>query len=170
MALDNTRMKEIDLIYAEAFTHAVSSLEMETRKAVLLSWRKIVSTEKAYLLVTEGGSERIRNNIFSDSILTDFVLQFTYVFMSMWSAEPEEVKSFIQKIAVNLSQTMGGPNKTVDENYAATPKDITGRMSTQEDIISLLSNNTWLLLIVVSSIFMTFTQVDILARGAGAKE
>jgi hypothetical protein len=106
------------------------------------------------MMVTEQGVADLTKSVFSDQILTDFVVTLTTSFFLRWAPSVEEKESLIELTASALSVHMGGMEKFVAE-YRAVPQRVGGRFSTPTDIRSLLTANAWLLVLVLAPQYMT---------------
>jgi hypothetical protein len=167
--ISSERMTEIGAIYREAFVHCVNMLNLETRQGILTRFRSIVTVEKPYMMVNEAGLKEKIKQIFASAALTDFIFQFSFVFNSRWAAGIKERCEFTEIIARNSSVMMGSHSQDPEISYFGMPAENKGNLVTYSDAFGVLTNNNWLLMLVLSSVFLTYQEIDTLI-GLGAKQ
>jgi hypothetical protein len=155
-AITHVEMKEVERIYVEAFHHTFDNFANQLQVDLAIFWVNIVAAEKPYLMIREDGVVRMRDMIFSNKTYTDFVLQFTYVFFSRWSATTEERNRFIEIIANSISSHLGSTIANPLNEYNGMPPEVIGRLASQNDAIQLLTVNGWLLVLVLAPVFMSY--------------
>lgn len=155
MTTPSEHMKLVGAIYNDAFEHCFENLAADKQPKVASFWVTLVAVRKPYLMVTENGMKELTREIFTDASLSDFVLAFTSTFFMFWSADDAEKERLIDVMASSLSTDLGGIAK-FDSNMRAMPRQASNHLASPKDIKALLVANSWILVLVLASTFMTY--------------
>lgn len=150
--LDSTEMELVGTLFQEAIDFLFQSANEKTKKNVLPFMIKRILGDVPTVQMSPNGVKELRNEVYNNVEIRDFLLNLSFVFFSRWAASDEKVLSLAANLARGLSQgTFVGDNIAV----SAVPDEVSNRLSKREDVFNLLASNQWLICVIMMPLFMS---------------
>lgn len=139
-------------IFQESYLHVMNNYDQESKKAAVVFAAEIILRYKPYMMLTPDGVAHMQDLVFKKEANRDFVLMLAFTFFSRFSEGNEPVT----QLAGNLTQgvcinTMG--------NWDAVPKDISERLATPTEVLDILINNRWFMVLLLLQLFINIEDV-----------
>lgn len=111
----------------------------------------------AYALVALDGIPDFVDLVFSTVVIRDIVLELQFEFFARWGEGESKITALVDSLSVSL----GIDDKQSD--YSAMPKAYRDHLANVSDVKEVLSNNKWLLTLVLLKLYGTEV-VDVLKK------
>lgn len=127
---------------------AILSQRGEDARIVLQSYvANLISAEKPYLWVTPAGLAHVIKQVFEDPDITDFAFMLQYHFFLRWATSAQKFTDLVDVLSWSCSPTAGVKDNTKD--ISAVPGVHQQRLATREDVVELLTVNTWMVCLLL---------------------
>ncbi len=150
--LDSTEMELVGTLFQEAVDFLFQSSNDKTKKNVLQFMIKRILGDIPTVQMSPNGVKELRNEVYNNIEVRDFLLNLSFVFFSRWAASDAQVLALAANLARGLSQgTFVGENIAV----SAVPDEVLNRLAKREDVFNLLASNQWLICVIMMPLFMS---------------
>ncbi|EKD22609.1 MAG: hypothetical protein ACD_84C00038G0006 [uncultured bacterium] len=152
--LNTNEMQEAAEVFVEAFGHVLGNFLGDSKSEIKKFAAELILREKPYMMVTEEGIPRIQQMVFIREDYRDFIFTLHYTFFARWGHSANAVDGLIGNIARGVALS----NLTT---YSAMPKELATRLPTEENAISILKANNWLVIVMLIQLFVTLSESDL---------
>ncbi len=153
-------LTNIDITFKEALEQTISNYAEKARLEISALILHICGEIRPYIVVTEAGAETLADKIFTNDLYRDFIFNLLFNFCPRLSfkdtnnefADLINVFSFTLAVgdAVKTSQV-----RDTNTSINKLPTEITSRLPNSEMIKRLLSNNKWLMMVLLINMYVS---------------
>jgi hypothetical protein len=152
-------MEEVADVLREAFLAVFQNLDPEHQTAITDFWKNHLKTSRPTMMVTEQGLVDYSRSVFGNDLRRDFVMQFTSTFFFMWGADNDTRLALMKNLAHTVSADLG-VYLVKPSMVRGMPKENAARLKEVPDAIEVLSSNSWLAVMIMSTMFMTYRMFE----------
>lgn len=155
--LTHDQMEIIGQLFQEANGFCWEGAGENTKKQMIPFLINRIAADVTPAMMTPTGINRLREQVFGNAQIRDYILKLSYVFFSRWAVSDTAVKALAANLSRGLSQT---PYDIEEKSAPVTPEDIMKRLGKREDIHLALISNPWLMIVVMIPLFISAAAFD----------
>lgn len=152
LGLPAEQMEIIGQLFQEANGFCWDGAGEETKKQMVPFLVNRISADVTPAMMTPKGLIKLRDEVFKNEHIRDFIMKLSYVFFGRWAASEAHVHALAHNLSRGLSQT---PYDVEEKSTVITPKEITDRLGKRTDIHNALISNPWLMIVVMIPLFIS---------------
>lgn len=153
IGLSPADMEVVGRVFREAEEETAACFLDDEVAARILDFRYHLAVGfNPHTAVSANGLGMLRGMVFGHPDIMNFVLTLYGKFMMRWSSDENAQPKLHANLARGCSiETVGGDRPNGD--MVLTPKEIASRMSSRDDVLSLLNHNPWIAVLILSSLY-----------------
>jgi hypothetical protein len=153
MALDAVDWVEIGQVFKDSLDHVLKNakaLEQKSQERIIHFVYHNALYGKPFMLVTPMGVKNLVENVFSDVIVRDFVLQLSFVFYSRWGTDNAKYSQLAETLAFAVSADVEplGISGTASVPCSIPPAVLADLPKT-DGVRATLASNKWLSVVLL---------------------
>ena len=143
------RMVEAATVLQDSYQHVLNNIPAAGRESIIQFVAKLILSEKPYMLITPEGLSHISELVFSNDPYRDFIFTLSFTFFARFGGPDTDITGLAENLARGAAQV--SPNREGN----AIPNQIANRLIEAVDIVPILINNRWLMMILLIQLFIT---------------
>lgn len=177
MATDNTNGYEIRpsteyffAAFKDAFNHTWSKFLADDQKTEIVTFlTNDVTAFAMYMAFTVDGVRQLREQVFTNANVRDFILGVASAFYARISRMETEWAMLCERLVNSYSAGSHAVTDAVKDDYVAMPDPIAERMPDSKDVRGFIFSNRWLVVLCMIDQCITLGDV-ILLQPPGKKQ
>lgn len=144
-------MKEVGEVFIDAFSRELTvwSKVVQGRLDEFISESVKLQSHSAF--ITTDGIEKIRNDVFADLTISDFVQSVSFRFFSFWGRSKEGIDELCALLALAATQPVYDDS---DNSEVLLPDEYSERYKPEAEVFKLLKDNRWLVIVFLMRLFI----------------
>jgi hypothetical protein len=116
--------------------------------------RTMVIESRHVALITTNGIEEIRNALFKEEVVSDFIQSLSYRFFAYWGKNKVGIGQLCEVLSVALTQPTEESEADDKDNEVLLPPEYSDRYRTEGDLLKILNHNRWFIVICLIRLFV----------------